>query len=172
MHLPDGRRLYAAPCGIRTKWPPGKCHIEIPSMFSFYTHAEVELQSLARFSSLLCDKYDIFFKNIKGIFKGEVRLCLQQHNNPKGSESPNQSRWDFFHPLTTRLYDFYYTTWPALQGKSFDKAIKWIKNQKIWHGSAELDIQQIFFVRNIISYVQCPPYQDLSPLSFEMMMYV
>ena len=29
-----------------------------------------------------------------------------------------------------------------------------------------------FFVRNIISYVQCPPYQDLSPLSFEMMMYV
>ena len=31
---------------------------------------------------------------------------------------------------------------------------------------------RFFFVRNIISYVQCPPYQDLSPLSFEMMMYV
>ena len=25
MRLPDGRRLYTAPCGIRAKWPSGRC---------------------------------------------------------------------------------------------------------------------------------------------------
>ena len=24
VRAPDGRRLYAAPCGIRTKWPSGR----------------------------------------------------------------------------------------------------------------------------------------------------
>ena len=44
------------------------------------------------------DKYDIFFKNIKGIFKGEVRLCLQQHNNPQRIRVSKSKQMGFFSP--------------------------------------------------------------------------